>query len=51
MQKLGIVKFISIGFDKESSEIIDRLESRGYKVSSIVRALLKKHGNEYLTGE
>ena len=51
MNKIGFVKTLSIGFDKESAEITDRLEKRGYKIASVVRSLLKEHAGEYLKGE
>lgn len=50
MQKIGLVKILSVGFDKESAEITDKLEAHGYKIASVLRQLLKEHANEFLKG-
>jgi len=47
MKKLNKVKAININLDKESAEATEKLMERGFKIASVVRALLKKYGNDY----
>lgn len=48
MKKIGFVKTISVGLDKETADITDKLEQRSFKIATLVRLLIRKHAKEYL---